>query len=329
MNENATALCLRSRRLLRPMAAALLLWVLLSVSAWAAPEKDFTVVALPDTQYYSEKYPKIWAAQSDWIVANRKKLNIAYVAHLGDITQNGDGKPEEWAIASDALYRLENPTTTGLPDGIPYGMVPGNHDHRVGTREFDKYFGVEHFAKRPYYGGHFGTDNNSHFDKFSASGLEFIVLYIDFDFDKLDYAPIDAWADGVLKTNAKRRAIVVSHNLLAVTGSFDPRGQAIYDSLKGNPNLFLMLCGHNHGEAYRYDSHEGLGVMTCLSDYQNGPEGGGGYLRLYRFSPAENLVRVQTYSPWLKEYKTDPSNQFAFGYLMDGGPLRGLGVPRK
>ena len=329
MNENATALCLRSRRLLRPMAAALLLWVLLSVSAWAAPEKDFTVVALPDTQYYSEKYPKIWAAQSDWIVANRKKLNIAYVAHLGDITQNGDGKPEEWAIASDALYRLENPTTTGLPDGIPYGMVPGNHDHRVGTREFDKYFGVEHFAKRPYYGGHFGTDNNSHFDKFSASGLEFIVLYIDFDFDKLDYAPIDAWADGVLKTNAKRRAIVVSHNLLAVTGSFDPRGQAIYDSLKGNPNLFLMLCGHNHGEAYRYDSHEGLGVMTCLSDYQRAPEGGGGYLRLYRFSPAENLVRVQTYSPWLKEYKTDPSNQFAFGYLMDGRPLRGLGVPRK
>ena len=309
--------------------APLVLWVILSACAWAAPEKDFTVVALPDTQYYSEKYPIIWTAQADWIVANRKKLNIVYVAHLGDITQNGDGKPEEWAIAADALYRLENPTATGLPEGIPYGVVPGNHDHRVGTREFDKYFGLEHFAKRSYYGGHFGTDNSSHFDQFSASGLEFIVLYIDFDFDKLDYAPIDAWADGVLKTNAKRRAIVVSHNLLAVTGSFDPRGQAIYDSLKGNPNLFLMLCGHNHGEAYRYDSHEGLGVMTCLSDYQRAPEGGGGYLRLYRFSPAENLVRVQTYSPWLKEYKTDPSNQFAFGYLMDGRPLRGLGVPRK
>lgn len=301
----------------------------LSVAAWAAPEKDFTVVALPDTQYYSEKYPKIWAAQIDWIVANRKNLNIVYVAHLGDITQNGDEKPEEWPIATDALYRLENPTATGLPEGIPYGVVPGNHDHLGGSKEFNKFFGVDHFAKRPCYGGHFGTDNNSHFDKFTASGLQFIVLYIDFDFDKLDYAPIDAWADEVLKAHAKRRAIVVSHDLLAVNGTFDPRGHAIYENLKGNPNLFLMLCGHNHGEAYRYDSHEGLGVMTCLSDYQRTPEGGGGFLRLYRFSPAENLVRVQTYSPWLNEYMTGPGSQFAFGYRMDGGPLRGLGVPRK
>ena len=54
------------------------------------------VVALPDTQFSSEKYPKIWEAQIDWIVANRKDLNIADVVHLGDITQNGDGKPEEW-----------------------------------------------------------------------------------------------------------------------------------------------------------------------------------------------------------------------------------------
>src|SRR5664279_3513380 len=118
MNKNATSHSWRNWRLPWP---SLVLWILLSVSAWAAPEKDFTVVALPDTQFYSEKYPTIWAAQTDWIVANRKNLNIVYVAHLGDITQNGDAKPEEWAIASDALYRLENPTTTGLPEGIPYG----------------------------------------------------------------------------------------------------------------------------------------------------------------------------------------------------------------
>ena len=324
MNENTTARSLRNRRL---TGWTFVLWLLLSVSAWAAPEKDFTVVALPDTQFYSEKHPKIWAAQIDWIVANRKNLNIVYVAHLGDITQNGDSKPEEWAIASDALYRLENPTATGVPEGIPYGVVPGNHDHMGGTKAFNKHFGVAHFAKRSYYGGHFGLDNNSHFDKFTASGLEFIAIYI--DFDKLDCSAIDNWADGVLKANAKRRAIVVSHDLLAVNGAFDPRGQAIYDSLKGNPNLFLMLCGHNHGEAYRYDSHEGLGVITCLSDYQSAPEGGGGYLRIYRFSPAENLVHVQTCSPWLKQYKTDPGSQFCFGYRMDGGPLAGLGVPRK
>ncbi|MEI6278048.1 MAG: metallophosphoesterase [Verrucomicrobiae bacterium] len=300
------------------------LGLILSFSAAAAPGQDFTIVVLPDTQLYSERHPKILEAQADWIVANRAGLNIVYVAHLGDITNMGDEKPEQWANASNSLYRLES--ATGLPDGIPYGVVPGNHDHRGGTSQYNKFFGVAHFSDRSYYGGHPDRDNNSHFDKFSASGLDFVVLYMDFDFDRLDYGPIDVWADGVLKSNAGRRAIVVSHDLLAVSGSFDPRGQAIYDNLRDNPNLFLMLCGHNHGQARRYDIHKDRTVITCLSDYQTWPEGGGGYLRIYTFSPGRNLVRVQTYSPWLDKFQTDPDSRFEFGYRMDAGPLAGLGV---
>ena len=295
---------------------AFLLAVFLAASVWTAPGKDFTVVVLPDTQVYSKAYPQIWNTQVDWIVANREKLNIVYVAHLGDITDNGDEKPEQWANASSALYRLESPAATGLPEGIPYGVVPGNHDHQGGSSLFEKYVGVRHFAGRSYYGGHFGDDNHSHFDRFTAEGLRFVVLYLDFDRGNLDYPPIDAWADEVLKANADSRAIVVSHDLLAVTGAFDPRGQAIYDNLKDNPNLFLMLCGHNHGEASRCDTHDGRSVVTCLSDYQSLPEGGGGFLRLYTFSPAENAVRVQTYSPWLNAYKTSPESQFQLPYPM-------------
>ena len=324
-NEHHASWASKNWPLPRRPSAALLVWLLVAVSAWAAPGPDFTIVALPDTQFYSASYPKISAAQTDWIVANRTRLNIVYVAQLGDITDQGDIEPEQWAHASDALYRLEK--TEGLPGGIPYGVVPGNHDHRGGISQFNKFFGVEHFAGRSYYGGHLGKDNNNHFDNFRAGGLDFVVLYIDFDYDKLDYSPIDAWAEGVLKSNAHRRALVVSHDLLAVNGSFDPRGQAIYEKLRGNPNLFLMLCGHNHGEARRQDLHEGRVVMSCLSDYQSWPEGGGGYLRLYTFSPAKNLVRVQTYSPWLNRYKTDNASQFEFGYRMDGSPLAGLGVP--
>jgi len=59
--------------------------------------------------------------------------------------------------------------------------------------------------------------------------------------------------------------------------------------------------------------------MTCLSDYQSLPEGGGGYLRLYRFCPRENLVRVQTFSPYLHQYKTGPDSQFEFAYPMSTG----------
>ena len=101
-------------------------------------------------------------------------------------------------------------------------------------------------------------------------------------------------------------------------GAFDLRGHQIYEKLKGNQNLFLMLCGHHHGEARRVDLYEDRAVMTCLSDYQSLPEGGGGFLRLFRFSPAKNTVHVQTYSPWRKEYMTGPDSQFEFPYRMDG-----------
>ncbi|MEI6492734.1 MAG: metallophosphoesterase [Verrucomicrobiota bacterium] len=297
-------------------AIAFIAWILTALLAPAATGPDFSIVVLPDMQFYSETYPKIAVAQTDWIVANRQRLNIVYVAQLGDITQNGDEKPEEWANAANALYRLESPQATGLPCGIPYGVVPGNHDHRGGTSLFERTFGVAHFAGRPYYGGHYGNGNSSHFDLFTAGGIDFIVVYIDYDPANPSHAPIDTWADIVLKSNPRRRAIVVSHDLLAVNGSFDPRGQTIYDKLKYNPNLFLMLCGHNHGEARRNDTYDGRTVVTCLSDYQSWPEGGGGYLRLYRFSPAENLVRVQTFSPWTGKFKTDNASQFEFPYRM-------------
>ena len=55
-----------------------------------------------------------------------------------------------------------------------------------------------------------------------------------------------AWANGVLQTYANRRAIVVSHYLMetGTSTAFGNQGQATYDALKGNPNLFMMLAGH-------------------------------------------------------------------------------------
>ncbi len=282
------------------------------------PGADFTVVALPDTQFYSQTYPNVFQRQTDWIVANRTNLNIVYVAHLGDIVNDGDSQPVQWPNATNALYRLENPATTGLPEGIPYGVVPGNHDHVGNTVQYNTWFGTNHFAGRSYYGGHYGSDNQNHYDLISASGMNFIFLFQDFNYTSLDYAPLDAWADGVLKTNADRRAIVISHDILAVGGGWDSRGQVIYENLKDNPNLFLMLCGHNHGEGDRQDTFEGRTVHSCLSDYQSYANGGNGYLRLYQFSPAGNVIHVKTYSPYLGLYETDANSQFDIPYAMSG-----------
>jgi predicted MPP superfamily phosphohydrolase len=282
-------------------------WV--ALACWAAPGPDFTIVALPDTQFYSELFPKIFESQVDWIVANRTNQNIVYVAHLGDITQNGDQQPQEWLVATNALYRL-------LKAGVPLGVMPGNHDHVGGTKLYDKYFGPEVFADQPYYGGHLGKNNRNHYDLLTASGLDFVIVFLDFNYDKLNYKPMDAWAKAVLKKFPKRHAIVVSHCILKVDGSLEPRGQAIYDNLKDQPNLSLMLCGHNHGESRRSLTN-GMRVVTALlSDYQALTNGGSGFLRLYQFSPSNNLVRVKTYSPWLDQYRTNGSSQFELPYDM-------------
>jgi PKD repeat protein len=288
----------------------------------APARPDFTIVAIPDTQYYSASYPSIFRMQADWIVNNRTNFNIVYVAGLGDITDDGDCQPYQWLNATNALYRLENPSTTGLAEGIPYGTVPGNHDHHCNTVLYNTYVGASHFASRSYYGGNLNGNNQNHYDLISASGMDFVIVYMDFNYSNPDvnYPAIDAWANSVLQSNANRRAIVVSHCILKANGSFDSdRYPSVYSSLKANTNVFLMLCGHNYGEAWRRDTYLGNTITTCLSDYQSDPNGGNGWLRLYQFSPDNNVIRAKTYSPYLNKYQTDADSQFEFGYQMDDG----------
>lgn len=317
---------------------------LLPMPARAAAEPDFTLVVLPDTQYYAKDYPGTLKAQVDWIIANRTRLNIVYVAHVGDVVDSSKSRPQ-WENAAKALNRLEDPTLTGLPDGIPFGVVPGNHDH-AGPGEakfFNQYFGVPKFEKKPWYGGHFGSTNNSHFDRFSAGGTDFVVVHVDFrtadkktnaenavgyvvaaaadylakktdSVEKIDFSAEDAWADGVLKANANRRAILVTHCAVNAQGQFNQRGRELYDHLKNNPNLFLILCGHVAGEAQRADIFQGRTIHSCLADYQKEANGGDGWLRLYQFSPANHRIAVRTYSPTLNKWRTNPASQFNLDY---------------
>lgn len=283
--------------------------------------RDFTVVALPDTQFYAQTNSAIFQAQADWILSQRTNLNIAYVAHLGDLTDDGDNEPQQWNAVTNALYRLLDPKLTGMPDGIPFGVVPGNHDHYGNTKLYNQFLGLGVFTNRSWYGGRFGPNNQNHYDQFSASGLDFIVVYLDYNGRQLDYAPLDAWANAVLKSNVQRRAIVVTHCILRADGSYDARrSPSLYESLKDNPNLFLMLCGHNHGEYNRAETNGAHVVHIALSDYQAYPNGGNGFLRLYQFSPLQNVIRVKTYSPSLDQYETDANSQFEIPYRMSGIP---------
>lgn len=276
---------------------------------------NFTIIALPDTQFYPALVnggtPEIFYAQTEWIITNRVPRNIVLVTHLGDCVNNGEIE-SQWWYATNAMYRLEDPARTFLEHGIPYGICPGNHDlhwPQMDFRLYNKYFGVSHFSDKSYYAGHYGTNNDNHFSFVSASGLDMIVLYLEWNAGVK--SNVMAWANSVLQTNLHRRAIVVTHSLLeGNAGEFNAQGQPIYDGLKANTNIFLMLCGHWPEAKWRMDTFNGNTIRTFLSDYSNQTNGGNGYLRIMEFSPSNSTLRVQSYSPYSDDYLLKPRFDF-------------------
>ena len=316
----------------------------LTVSFYGRPAgvvgPSFTLVALPDTQFYSSSLnggtPGMFSAQTQWIANMQAGLNVAYVAHLGDIVQSGDngGNGAEWANADAALKILE-------AAGVPFGVTPGNHDEGASlsdngnaavTDGYNTWFGVTRFSGRPYYGGHYSTTNDNHYDLFSAGGMEFIAIYFAYDTATTGarLQGVLAWANAVLKQYANRHAILVSHFIVnsGNPATFGAQGQAIFNALSGNANVFLMLSGHvnPNGEGQRADTVNGNAITSLLSDFQNLTNGGNGWLRVMTFSPAGNSIAVQTYSPVLGQYMTDANSQFTVPWNMQPSGYTKLGV---
>ena len=112
---------LSSSRRFSVVFSFLLVAFLLAPALVQAQNGNFTVVVLPDTQYYSESYPAILNSEMQWIVNNASTLNIQLVLGLGDIVNNG-GSSTEWTTA-DAAYRKLDAAR------IPYFAPLGNHDY--------------------------------------------------------------------------------------------------------------------------------------------------------------------------------------------------------
>lgn len=310
--------------------------------------EPFTVVLLPDTQFYSESYPEIFEAQTQWIVDNRAALNIVYVGHLGDLVQNGSEDNDlEWDRADAAMSLLEDPVTTGLPEGIPYGLAPGNHDQdwafraRLGadegatTVEYNETFGVHRFEARSYYvkphrfeePAAYPDNNDNAVYSFSAGGMDFHVYHLEYDmYEGPERHATNTWLDRLLRLHAGKRTFLISHWILNLDASFSGQGGELYEVVKKYAGPTLAACGHIHGTSRRTDVYFDDVVHTMLSDYQEEPEGGEGWLRILTFDPGADKVSVTTYSPWLDDHLTDESNEFTLAYPMpDGQPFVYLG----
>ena len=121
--------------------------------------------------------------------------------------------------------------------------------------------------------------------------MDFIIFHLEYDAGMTAASPVLAWVDAAMKANPDRRAIVSTHHLTGIgePSSFGSQGQAIFDALEDNENLFLMLGGHVHGEGLRQDTgSNGNVIYSVLSDYQELTNGGDGWLRIMEFSPVND-----------------------------------------
>ena len=210
-----------------------------------------------------------------------------------------------------------------LLDGVvPYGMGPGNHDCRRHTTISSS---PSRATRAAWYGGHYRTTNDNNYQLFSAGGIDFVIVHLEF----CPSAAAVAWADSVFKAYPDRIGILTTHAYLGASAERTTHGcgstQYLWDGLAvPNPNLHFMLSGHVHAESRRVDIANGQPVFQMLADYQDRASGGEGWLRILRFVPADNKVYVQTYSPWLNRYETDADSEFTLDYPM-GGAYQAVG----
>jgi len=275
--------------------------LVLDPPAEARDEEPFTIAWISDPQYYAAHYGAIYESMATWLARAYREGEIAYLVDTGDVVDSAVDRGQ-WLVADRAMGIIDEA-------GLPYGIAAGNHDVYQEELIYDTflyYFGDERAARRGYAvpGGSW-RGGIHRYDLQSFGGRDFLFLYLGYGFES-DPEAVE-WARSVLAAHPDRAAIVCLHSYLQASGATAGRAAPVFANLVAPfPNVALVLCGHIHGAA-RSERVLGLpgggarSVHELLADYQSGPMGGSGFLRLLRFDPGLGTLSVNTYSPWTGE----------------------------
>lgn len=274
----------------------------------ATNQFDYSLVWMSDTQYYSESYPHIYNKMTEWIAGKKDEMNIKYVFHTGDLVNYFD-QEYQWQNADNSMKTLDKAN-------VPYGVLAGNHDVNHKAEDYTKYgeyFGESRFATKKYYGTSY-KNNRGHYDLISEKGNDFIMLYMGWGVNEEDMA----WINKILAQYPERKAILNFHEYLLVSGGRSPIGEEIYNKVVvPNSNVIAVLSGHYHDAETLVDeiddNKDGTPdrkVYQMLADYQGGPEGGQGFMRLLQVNPVENKIYMKTYSPYLDKFNFYDSTEY-------------------
>ncbi len=204
----------------------------------SAGSNFFTIAVISDTQNYvdvTHQQPlnvNFFLSQTKYLADNMNALNLAFITHVGDVVQHGDGTDgtpgnssygagAEWVNARAAMDILD-------ATALPFGMSIGNHDYDnysyksgnlplVSNVWWNKHFGSRstYFAGKSWYGG--ASDDLSvnpglsSYQTFSAAGKKF--LHISLELEPGDNAI--AWAQGVIDSHTGYATIITTHSYLS------------------------------------------------------------------------------------------------------------------
>ncbi|KRF11335.1 hypothetical protein ASG90_16370 [Nocardioides sp. Soil797] len=257
-------------------------------------------------------WAKAYTDTTKWIQENAAERKIAYAGHTGDIIENDYYNPaatnpeggllypgleeqvtKEFEFTSDAQSTLDD-------SGVVNQVIAGNHDNQLGQEtgpesRFNQYYGPER-----YYGASDtwpegasyhawdevtdasgnvvteGQDNQNNYVLFSAGDMDFVAVGLSYGVTQEEAD----WASEVFARFPDRNGILLTHAYLAPSTSPDGRdakfsgdGSKLYDEVvTANPNVFLVLAGHEHGVGTNVKSDIGAtvqhNVVELLADYQ-------------------------------------------------------------
>jgi concanavalin A-like lectin/glucanase superfamily protein len=272
----------------------------------------FTVVVMPDTQYLfdqdrihpapleaSLRYVLNASAPPDASTSVPSAENVVFLAHLGDLTQNG--LANEFAAVGEVFTMLDRKKAA-------YSVLAGNHDvgsggndQRGGTPYLNT-FGPKRFSNSPTYRGA-SPDGYNSYHVFRAAGREWMVLALDW---RLSPAGFD-WANSVLAAHPTLPTILTTHEIAGAddsgVASLSAYGQQLWDGLiNANDQIFLTLNGHYWPPgAATLTNKAGNDVHVHITNYQNRYYGGAAMVRTYSFDLERDIIDVSTFSPWVRQ----------------------------
>lgn len=258
----------------------------------------FALAVLPDTQYLFDADsadPEPLRETFRYLAAERAEANIAFMTHLGDVTEHGT--EEEIGLAADTFRTIHGK--------VPYSVLAGNHDIRSSTDDqrgdsaYLDAFGPERYASMPTFRGA-SPDGYNSYHVLRAAGREWLVLALDWRVSDKGLS----WAQGVLDAHPTLPAILTTHDIAWSdddgAAQLSGNGTRLWDGLiRGNDQIFLALGGHYWPPGRTVLTNDADNdVHVHITNYQDRYYGGAGMIRMYGFDVVRNVIDVQTFSPW-------------------------------